>query len=533
MTEKIIDIKASLIDSTVNNVEHTTSVSINNTVANVIQNNSYTTKVDDLSLNVQVTNMGEGSIPNEQYFKRLDTFANNSDLISLSNSKRINDAISKLDLFNRIVSFRRLINETKTITDQTRKDLSKIFNDTNQTSSLLKTKVFKVFEDTSETSDINAKIFNKNLVESFLKTDIAKLGIDKVFNELSDFQDIVTLQITFRRVFSDVVDATDDFYGTANLDDDQIATVIKRVISYADTIDTHKLDFNKKLDTTYISSEESYKQLNKRLADSYATSDIFITNLGKVNYSELYNDDTNFFSINKFLLSETYLVNEYTFNLNKGIEILFSNTDPISLNTSKILNSNFSNTDAIITEWDALRVFNNQFSTSTSIPLFNTFKGIEDNSITSDQSSLYSYKVLLDEYSYTDTLYLVVDYNRSFSDTVYSTDDFYGSANIDDDQIATVNKVLQELTLVNDKESFEIYTSNLSSFSKNDIAALSPNKVLGSSFGTADVLTFRKYIDRYLEELNLVSDSGFINNQNYFSSNYVSPGYAGTNTYFN
>jgi hypothetical protein len=41
---------------------------------------------------------------------------------------------------------------------------------------------------------------------------------------------------------------------------------------------------------------------------------------------------------------------------------------------------------------------------------------------------------------------LVVEFNRSVEDSVFSTDDFYGNANIDDDQIALVNKILADWT---------------------------------------------------------------------------------------
>jgi hypothetical protein len=60
----------------------------------------------------------------------------------------------------------------------------------------------------------------------------------------------------------------------------------------------------------------------------------------------------------------------------------------------------------------------------------------------SDYWTLETFKVILEPFPATDLLNRVVDYNRTFTDLVDITDDYYGLSNIDDDQYAYFDKRL-------------------------------------------------------------------------------------------
>jgi len=75
--------------------------------------------------------------------------------------------------------------------------------------------------------------------------------------------------------FSELVDATDDFYGAANIDDDQIAVFDKVLADYASSSEvvTTLTDFNRSVNESQILSEVFAAVTNKALSDITNSSD--------------------------------------------------------------------------------------------------------------------------------------------------------------------------------------------------------------------------------------------------------------------
>lgn len=107
--------------------------------------------------------------------------------------------------------------------------------------------------DIAHFSDALSDLFGKSLVDSFTKSDAVTLGSEKA---LADNCSAVDNSVGYvNKYLSDVVDATDDFYGAANADDDQTMSFV-----------TGRSD-------TVSKSDVSSFNAGKGLADSAQTGD--------------------------------------------------------------------------------------------------------------------------------------------------------------------------------------------------------------------------------------------------------------------
>lgn len=327
------------------------------------------------------------------------------------------------------------------------------------------------------------------------------------------------------------------------------------------------------------------------------------------NYGEGLQRQSALFKYNQDTFSKLdYFVKTF----NKGVAETFNKSDLLSFNFGK------SQQDMLISFDNFSKGFGKTYSESFSKSdntYLNTNKAVSDNGSTSDlfskgiQPSFQEYKTLSEVFS------RLVTYNITLLDNIQSTDDFLGLANIDDDQVAAVQKNLIELENTSDLLSFGLSKIYLESFNDSDLVTILSNKVVNDisnissevlSFNTnkghndisdaGDVLSINlsiKLIDTIFttDLVNLLkviawnvndsttasddvsgvanidddqtasigknafenitktdsvttltglnkneqvskSDSGLINNQGYFSSNYIIPGYVGTNTSF-
>jgi len=296
----------------------------------------------------------------------------------------------------------------------------------------------------------------------------------------------------------------------------------------------------------------------------------------------------------------------------KDVAEIFNKSDILSFNFGK------SQQDMLISFDNFSNGFGKTYSESFSkndVTYLNPDKGVSDSGSTSHlfskeiQPSFQEYNTLSEVFS------RLVTYNITLLDNIQSTDDFLGLANIDDDQIAAVQKNLIELGNTSDLLNFGLSNVYFDSFNDSDLVTILSNKVVNDisnissellrfdinknyedisdagdiiSIGlsinfidtifTTDLITYLKItiwnvndsttasddvsgvanIDddqtasigknafENITETDSVnaltglnkneqvskSDSGLINNQGYFSSNYIIPGYVGTNTSF-
>ena len=122
--------------------------------------------------------------------------------------------------------------------------------------------------------------------------------------------------------------------------------------------------------------------------------------------------------------------------------------------------------------------------------------------------------------------------NKVLTDLVASTDDFYGLANVDDDQTARIDKVVIESSILT--ELFSRITAFIRSFT--DVATISEefrnsiSKIFSDQINGSDIVT--KLYAKVSTETVSSSQTLSINIQSYFQQDYVELGYTGqTYTY--
>jgi hypothetical protein len=327
------------------------------------------------------------------------------------------------------------------------------------------------------------------------------------------------------------------------------------------------------------------------------------------NYGEDLQRQSALFKYNQDTFSKLdYFVKTF----NKSVAETLNKSDLLSLNSGKTQQDMLISFDRFSKGFG--KTYSESFSKSDTTYL-NTDKSVSDNGSTSDlfskgiQPSFQEYKTLSEVFS------RLVTYNLTLLDNIQSTDDFLGLANIDDDQVAAVQKNLIELENTSDLLSFGLSKIYFESFNDSDLVNILSNKVVNDiSNINSELLSFSinkghndisdvgdtlsiglsiKLIDTVfttdlvdllkitvwnvndsttasddvlgvantdddqtasigknafenITETDSVttltglnkneqvskSDSGLINNQGYFSSNYIIPGYVGTNTSF-
>lgn len=246
-----------------------------------------------------------------------------------------------------------------------------------------------------------------------------------------------------QKVFSDLVNTTDDFYGAANIDDDQYALVIKGVIETTITSETQNylVSFKRTIVDTPVALEATSKDLS-RIADS----------------DYLYNiNDTASLHPNKAVYEDSYFFDRYMRedfaeddrpNFNDTYPLF--NIAPVKVDTASIITLlKFDSQKILDSTADILNEYRNSLitpkfdlSSLTDSKQLLVTKAAIDTLTSTEQATVNTEKVLLD----TITLSELTSFNteKTLIDIVNSTDDFYGAANIDDDQYIVVIKVLHD-----------------------------------------------------------------------------------------
>ena len=218
-----------------------------------------------------------------------------------------------------------------------------------QTSQVFTRAVAKLLIDATTTTDFAYKIFSPglfsdqittvdyilvargiNLLDQFAVNDTSKLTPGKVVADTITSQDILSRIADFNLLLSDFIDATDDYYGLANIDDDQYATFNKSVTDNASTIErfiaanarlladnfivsdstqlTPKLSF---LESIQLSEQIISRQIAKLLEDAIAESDTITNSISKnlADAVTIFSSDTRILST-QFSLADNFQISE-------------------------------------------------------------------------------------------------------------------------------------------------------------------------------------------------------------------------------
>jgi hypothetical protein len=515
MTDKILQITANVIVANANTyTPKTASISTPTLVTGTSAYDKVTTNVDALSLNIQVNNMGEEVLPNPGLFKRAQDYYSIIERVSLGISIPKFDQLTGVsDVFSRTVSFARVFQESQITNDSYKvfvvgKGIAESVASTDTPEKSLST----VYADQANESDQVSIEPGKNFLENVLiGQEVVTKQPGKGVAETVATQDILTATATFDRVFVDLVDATDDFLGLANLDDDQVASVGKTLAHAFAVSDTQVLDSGiLKLDAA-TSTDQTTADTGKVLAHSFTNTEQVFSSVGKGVLDNTTSSDQTAIETGKLLSDSTTNSETVSLQPDKGIADIVGYSEQIIYSTGKFLNTAFTAQDVIATQWTANSLLSDSATTAIQIS-FSANNQLLDSTTNTEQVILETTKVHADIFITSDVLSTTVAYSRDFTDLVDATDDFLGVANIDDDQIAAVDKNIVDSTSNSEQIAYSTTKTLLdtsiatdtfntqwsadralldtTNTSNNDIATRSTDKILGSNYTAQDSALF-------------------------------------------
>ena len=303
-------------------------------------------------------------------------------------------------------------------------------------------------------------------------TQLVEKTLSKIFNNQLTTTEQLNYVWNINRLHLELVDATDDFYGLANLDDDQTASFNKTLSHYVNNTETVTI-----------------------IAEFYRTLLETISNIDLV---------TN--SFNKAIL--TGLVTSELYNILCSVN---------KLETISIV-------ETIIKQWNIIR---NQ---TDNITQSDEFKSSINKLIfeTSLFSELFT-KTITKQLNNASTITEIINKNitTQLLELVDATDDFYGLANLDDDQTASFSKTLSHY--VNNTDVITTLISFLRSVNEtqnvSEVFAVATNKTFSDTNNSSDTVV----LVAAPSKLDTVATSQTISLvlQSYFAEDYVELGYVG------
>lgn len=499
-----------------------TDVVVQDTVTNV----AYTSKTTDVTfdgVSVQSTGVGEEAVPNPNLFTRGQDYLQITENFSKYSLKPQFDTVTQSDLFSRLVNYNRPFTETQYASDNYFiRGVGKALQDIPHLSERFVKGYSKVTYDVTTSVDVRSLRFGKTLFDQIVQADeVTKLTYQKVQPDQVISADQFSRIADYKRSFSDWVDATDDFLGEANIDDDQIALIGKNLVDYGTTGDVAssyvsitKADAAGLLDQKYIG-------LSKPFADSFGKTDQLSYQVTKAFLDSSYSTDVASKLTGK-VLRETLASTEFlVFNAAKNSADTADVGDEPRLSASKPLTDSFTKSDSATLVWNALRSFSEQQATSDFVR-FDASSLKLDTATTAEAVAKYSTKILSTQFTQADVFNRTVDYLRSFSDWVDATDDFLGAANVDDDQTARIGKnivdyattseltrfdgtkLLVDATALQNPISLTITKPLTDSFTKSDVVNLTPGKSVIELVGTQE--TSNKLLSKVASDNTLLSN---------------------------
>lgn len=341
------------------------------------------------------------------------------------------------------------------------------------------------FSNSSIVSDTSLIDISKLVEDSASLTDYISNSVQSNKLDIVNTSDVLVSTLLYSRFFSDSIDATDDFYGLANVDDDQIAAFSKVLATSTNLSNSDDFTTQSNFIRIFTGTDNSYitdiltKNLSNQYLDSALASEItnkeidssILISLSSNDQQyksyiksllEIFNTaDNNSIVVNKVLLNTTNNISETAIvSFNKVLFDSILSQDLLQLNIVKSLG-----TENIYSLEESTKLFQKQLETSLTqvadnqidkhnqkllldvfsladLHLTSVNKFILNTLYTADAQTRLIEKILVDQISIQDLVDFAKERTDYYYDQAQATDDFYGLANIDDDQIATFNKVL-------------------------------------------------------------------------------------------
>lgn len=396
----------------------------------VLPEDSIPGKADNTFIHVDLEGYGEFSTTGDfgtadpRLFKYLEDNPDIRDKLYLHAGKLLSDIVSKAD--SKTVSVLKSL-ESPTSTSEEFK---------------LQVDFLRNFVDAPLVQEEIFKGFFKRLEDNNAISDYVKLSFIKSIN--NSISAAEALKYDFSKVLTDIVDATDDFLGVLNTDDDQVAAVDKLIKEYASTSeffsavmhfyrypedsviseDTVKAAIDKVLHSILSLSERLALSLDKVLNEAFVTSEHVSSNVNKV--------DSDLYSVAEYYRFDVELLKEDL--ARTAVNLVFS--------SFKTLLDNAFVSDSISFQVNFNRLFESSLiSSDYSERLID--KVVRNLTTTSEALRYDIDKVLKDTLNTPEKL--LFDTQKVLEDLVDATDDFYGILNTDDDQVMLLNKDLKDI----------------------------------------------------------------------------------------
>ena len=437
------------------------------------------------------------------------------ELVEINSSIIKSDQVLVQDYYSSIANFYRQVNELKTLTEE-----QKFSNN-------------KYVINTLGIIDIKAALVNK-------------YPDSELFTQTDDSYTITD----FVRNFEDFVDATDDYYGAATVGDDEYAQINKGltdIVSFGEDVDLLPITF-----TLYTPQEEFFINIDEStlFISSYPDYELNLINNAfeeryidiskEVNTDTLYNYNLINFYVDRVQDDDTITTTseDIVFTSNTYIdfqEYVYNDNNEFSLDVRPVIEDTvtFSQNYSYIMVYRRVLLEIMALNSSSDRRYIEIGKYLDNTNniayLNTDSITFVPNKGVQDQKFIFDFLTTQLSTSYGIYDTVTATDDYYGVSNIDDDQYAQFNKTLADSYTVVDYPVYTVSIEKADSITKAEQTTLNIGKNTTETLQPTETFTYSKFAVTLFTDQILKSDSGTINNQDYFASTYVEPGYAGTN----
>jgi DNA-binding MltR family transcriptional regulator len=452
-------------------------------------------------LTITSTGMGENAVPTRIRSRSEASLFKISDINTRIATYRrtITDTTNTVEQFTRIVSYKRTVTDSANVFEQ----FSRIVNYLRTPTDRVDTQDSKIFTIKS------VKISNVNTSESIRKlVTPAVTDSANVFNPViltpkllktssGAATDTFSRIVNYLRTLTDQIKTTDDYLGIANIDDDEYAFIGKSVADQINTL------------------ENIAKRVTKpAITDSFNVSSIKTVTV-QLRKSSTTSTSENFSRVVNYLRTTTDQI--------IGSESVLKTVKPSATETVNISVTRFFNT-AIIKTSNATTQENTVFTTS---PIKSSLVNTAETLLKSFSTEKFSSTSLVDTRILTtnllkfssgetsDTFSRIVNYLRTLTDQIKTTDDYLGLANIDDDEYAFIGKSLADQINTLENITKQVTKPAIAdSFNVSSIKTVTVQLPKSSSSAASE--TFSKilnYLRTFTDPINLADQ--FIQNVTY------------------
>lgn len=460
---------------------------------------------DDIEVNITGILKGTG-IADPTQFKYNKELLRSSDVFASSLDKYRSDSLGSYDAITNFF-FEKFYPDLSTTSEEYKFDTNKILLDQYGYSEERRLLVEKIVNDEYTVPDEFKYFIGKVLLDNSLSDDELKVSVDKILlDTFNKSEDIVTLLWTILREFSDS----------------------------ASTSEETKFDASKVLLDTSLSTDTPYKATTKVAMDTGSIDDLIkhVTWFRRSYYDHTYATDD--------VLGEANVDDDQTAYVIKGL-VESQNFDDLSYFDVHTRYRSYIDSVTDVVDFELGRTMDTD-STSTSMLVTKVVESVyNDPYYLFEETILDTSKVMLDSGIFNQLVELSVEkvsneYN-SFSDTQSINIDKVPNTElvgfIDSIPVHVVSKVLLEPSNL-----LETISKVLTIILQTDQGSIS-DTIEKHFIRPVDSDTFNKPSDytvlhpnKGINEVNVLSDSGYMNKQDYFAQDYVTPGYSGTDYTF-